>query len=208
MLQTLLDVPYLIQPTPTTCQSTCLKMFAMYLEKKLCISVGAKQKKITDIWKEINEATERPDKTKNSYLNIEWWLEQYFCPQQFGFYKTTDVDLAISRARSKIDAGFPVIVSTNHNRSAGHVILVAGYQLTADAVTCGIEFICHDPYGKFDPQLSSHVYGGRRWEGATCNIDGSQCGPGKFVIYDYEGIRRIREDKHSTGMFYMVSAET
>ncbi len=208
MFQTLLDVPYLIQPTPITCQSTCLKMFAMYLEKKFSISVGAKQKKITNIWKEINEGTKRPSKLRNSYENMEWWLEQHFCPQQFEIYQTTDVDSAISRVRSKIDAGFPVMVSTNHDRTSGHIILVVGYQPTADAASCGIEFICHDPYGKFDPQLSSKVYGGRRFEGATCNIDGSECGPGKFVIYDYDGIRRVREDRHSTGKFYLISAET
>ena len=39
MLNTkILDVPYLTQPTPITCQSTCLKMYAKYLEQKLQMS--------------------------------------------------------------------------------------------------------------------------------------------------------------------------
>ena len=69
-----------------------------------------------------------------------------------------------------------------------------------------IEFICHDPYGKFDPQLHSKVFGKRRYEGGMSLANGGEHGPGKAVIYDYDGIRRIRKDKHSTGKFFMITS--
>jgi len=50
----MLDVPYLIQPTPITCQSTCLSMFAKYLEKKIAIPTAAGDLGIQEIWNDIN----------------------------------------------------------------------------------------------------------------------------------------------------------
>src|SRR5437870_1290666 len=71
MLNTkILDVPYLTQPTPITCQSTCLKMYAKYLEQKLQMSSLGAEKTVQEIWKEINEDPNRPSKVRNSYDNF------------------------------------------------------------------------------------------------------------------------------------------
>ena len=139
---------------------------------------------------------------------MKWWLEKYFSPQKFEVSETISVDTAIARVKSKIDAGFPVMVSTNHDRTAGHIILVVGYQSMPGPVSGGVEFICHDPYGKFDPQLASKQFGRRRFEGGASLVGGGESGPGKAVLYDYEGIRRVRDDKHSSGKFFLVSAKT
>ena len=129
----MLDVPYLIQPTPITCQSTCLSMFAKYLEKKIAIPTAAGDLGIQEIWNDIN--TEYAPESCSS-----------------------------------------------------------------------VRFICHDPYGKFNPQLHSKDYGKRRLQGAMCFWSGGEVGPGKAVSYDYQGIRRSRFDKHSAGTYFMISA--
>ena len=69
-----LAVPYYTQPTPITCQSTCLKMYSKYLETKRSMSNIGANKNIEDIWKEINTGTERPVQVRNSYtLNHLFW---------------------------------------------------------------------------------------------------------------------------------------
>ena len=74
-----LSVPYFVQPTNVTCQSTVLKMFACYLERSVLLqSTGAGEKTILEIWKEINKDPKRPSKVLNAHVNMKWWLERYF----------------------------------------------------------------------------------------------------------------------------------
>ena len=201
-----LDVPYLVQPTSITCQSTCLKMFAKYLAKKTFVSNPGAVKPIQDIWKEINTGTARPAQVRNSYQNMIWWLGKYFVPKRFQVTRLTTVDAAVRKVVHCIDQGYPVMVSTNHSRTSGHIILVIGYATSTGSSPPDTNFICHDPYGKFDPQLFSKTYGKRRYEGGGSLSSGGEMGPGKNVVYDSDGIRRIRKDKHSTDSFFLISA--
>ncbi|MGI9417753.1 MAG: C39 family peptidase [Geminicoccaceae bacterium] len=201
-----LKVPYFVQPTAITCQSTCLKMFGKYMESKIGFSSPGPNQTIQQIWQEINTGIERPVQVRNAYANMRWWLEKYFQPYQFEIFRTDNVDVASRHAVDKIDGGFPIMVSTNHDRTNGHIILVIGYQSSSILASGNVDFICHDPYGKFDPQLSSEQYGRRRFEGGSSLESGGEHGPGQAVIYDYEGIRRIRDDRHSSGRFFMISA--
>jgi hypothetical protein len=139
---------------------------------------------------------------------MKWWLKKHFSPQRFRVFQTDYVQTAMNFVKRQIDAGFPIMVSTNHDRTAGHIILVIGYRSTPGQVSGGVDFVCHDPFGKFDPQLGSHQYGKRRYEGGMSLSAGSEHGPGRAVVYDHDGIRRIRADKHSSGKFFMISAQT
>jgi len=114
--------------------------------------------------------------------------------------------LAIDNVVGHIDVAFPVMVSTNHEWTYGHIILVIGYEEYAPESCSSVRFICHDPYGKFNPQLHSKDYGKRRLQGAMSFWSGGEVGPGKAVSYDYQGIRRSRFDKHSAGTYFMISA--
>ena len=49
----ILSVPFLTQPDNDTCQATCLKMHALYLEQKMRMSVAAAQQSILEIHKEV-----------------------------------------------------------------------------------------------------------------------------------------------------------
>lgn len=203
-----LAVPYYAQPTPITCQSTCLKMYSKYLETKRSMSSIGANKNIQDIWKEINSGTERPVQARNSYTNMKWWLDKYFHPTRFEIKSTMDPDDAIEQVVASINRGYPVMVSTNHDRTTGHIILIIGYSGYARyRSNPNIKFISHDPYGKFDPQLASQQYGKRRYEFGMSLQTGGETGPGRAVQYDYDGIRRIRKDKHSSGTFYLIMAK-
>lgn len=102
---------------------------------------------------------------RNSYGNMKWWLEKYFHPRKFHILNLVNVDDAIRQVIKHIDYGYPVMVSTNHARTSGHIILVIGYETSLGVSTPDVKFICHDPYGKFDPQLLSRQYGRNRYEG-------------------------------------------
>jgi hypothetical protein len=74
---TVLPVPYFTQPTGITCQSTCLKMIATYLEQSVVRqSTGGGAREIQEIWKDINESQQRPVKMRNAHANMKWWLEK------------------------------------------------------------------------------------------------------------------------------------
>lgn len=208
MTNKVLDVPYLTQPTPITCQSTCLKMFGVHLAKKSSMSSLVQGKSISDIWKEINESSDRPSQLRNSYQNMVWWLKKYFPQYKFSVRDTRNTSEAMSHIVKKIDEGFPVMVSTNHSRTSGHIILVVGYTNKQSNMSSEIEFICHDPYGKFDPQLGSNLYGKRRYSEGQTLAQGGEVGPGKGVVYNHEGIQRIRSDKHSNGTYFLISGGT
>jgi len=201
----MLNVPYLVQPTPITCQSTCLKMYASYLASRLAMSVEGAEASISDIWKTINTGDERPVKGRNSYRNMSWWLKNNFPMYKFSVENTKDVDSAIEFIAMRIGEGFPVMVSTNHSRTAGHIILVIGYKSFSVGQCSDTTFICHDPYGKFNPQLNSDEYGKLRFNRGMSMLNGGQTGPGKAITYDHSGIQRIRNDKHSSGTFFMIS---
>lgn len=205
MTEKVLDVPYFTQPTSNTCQSTCLKMFGHYLAGRLAMSSMVHGQSVTGIWKEVNESEERPSKVRNSYQNMVWWLNKYFPSYKFLVKETRNTEEAMSYVVNKINTGFPVMVSTNHSRTSGHIILVIGYKNQYANQSSFVEFVCHDPYGKFDPQLGSNTYGTRRYSEGRSLAEGGEIGPGKSVIYDYQGIRRIRSDKHSNGTYFLIS---
>jgi len=70
-----------------------------------------------------------------------------------------------------------------------------------------VRFVCHDPYGKFGPKLKSKQFGKRRYDQGMTLMAGGEVGPGKAVRYDYDGIHRIRSDKHSNGTYFLVSVK-
>jgi len=180
-------------------------MYAHYLSGRLAMSSMALGLSIPEIWKEINEGADRPSKARNSYQNMVWWLKKYFPNYKFTVKDTRNTDEAMDYAVNKINQGFPLMVSTNHSRTAGHIILVIGYKNYYANQSSPVEFMCHDPYGKFDPQLKSKLYGKKRYTGGMSLEGGGEVGPGKAVTYDYEGIRRIRTDKHSNGTYFLIS---
>jgi hypothetical protein len=206
MTSRVLQVPYLAQPTGITCQSTCLKMFGLYLAARGQVSHPVADQDIGDIWKEINTGNDRPSKDRNSYTNMVWWLGKNFPRHRFSVRSTRDTDEALGYVVDRINAGFPLMVSTNHSNTDGHIILVIGYSGATPGQCSRIQMTCHDPYGRFNPALKSKLYAKRRYDGGASLADGGEVGPGKAVTYDHNGIRRIRSDKHSNGTYFMISA--
>jgi peptidase C39-like protein len=205
MAERTLAVPYLTQPTSNTCQSTCLKMYGLYLARHLAMSTPVEGMSILDIWSQINESKDRPSKERNSYTNMVWWLKKNFPSYEFSVDDTRNPDDAMAHVVDRIDAGFPVMVSTNHSNTSGHIILVVGYEGAEKSQCSMVKFVCHDPYGKFNPKLGSKLHGKKRFTGGSSLMGGGEVGPGKGVVYDHDGIRRIRSDKHSNGTYFLIS---
>ncbi len=213
----ILDVPYYVQPTPTTCQGTCLKMMAAYLDRRLNRQVAVRDPE--DIKKMINTDPNREVKgpnTNNNHTNMKWWLEQEFPEFIFTYDSTRDILEGFRTVINSIDNKYPLIASTNHQRVKGHIILITGYtqrpgsgsaRPSPPEPSSNTVFVCHDPYGRFNPADPSYVeFGRRRWEGGV-SLAGpglGEEGPGKSVIYDLDGIRRIRSDQHSADTFYFL----
>jgi hypothetical protein len=107
MADKILNVPYLMQPTSNTCQSTCLKMYAHYLASKIAISSIVHGLLITDIWKEINESEDRPSQLRNPYENMVWWFNKYFPHYSFAVKDTRNTDEAMSHVVGKINLRIP-----------------------------------------------------------------------------------------------------
>src|SRR5207247_10809262 len=125
----IIPVPYFAQPTGITCQSTCLKMMATYLEQSVVRqSTGAADRDIEAIWKDINEGTKRPVQMRNAHKNMKWWLEVHFPSLHFEYITTTDEARAVESIVRFIDGGFPVMVAVSHVNVEGHIILVVGYE--------------------------------------------------------------------------------
>jgi hypothetical protein len=122
-LSRVLPVPYFVQPTPITCQSTVLKMMSSYLEENVVNARGAADRNILDIWKDINEGNDRPVKARNAHANMKWWLEKHFTTLKFKYMQLAKEDLAIQAIIGFIDSGFPALVSISHARVEGHIIL-------------------------------------------------------------------------------------
>jgi hypothetical protein len=203
----LLQVPYFPQPTGITCQSTVLKMLAVYLERNVVKrDTGALKCEITDIWKSVNGDPKRPSKVRNAHSNMKWWLEERFPTLRFD-YSSTPVDFeAVERIVAFIDRGFPVLVAVSHARVEGHIILVVGYRNYRPVQSSmDFELIVHDPYGAFDPTLRSKLFGARRWEGGSSVTDGSDNGPGRNVALPLAGVSRHRAGDKQLGTYYLMS---
>lgn len=195
-----LNVPYVIQPTWNTCQATCLKMYAMYLDTYGESMFEFGDKSVEEIYNEINTGFERPINKKNSWTNFVWWLNKTNGYDTFHLINTPKEEEAIDYITSSIDLGYPVLVSTNHLYSDGHIILVIGYSISDESC----EFICHDPYGEFHPELLSEYFSETRYSFAQTNSDGSNEGVGKAINLTLNGIKRLRRDSHNSDKFILI----
>ncbi|HUG40908.1 MAG TPA: C39 family peptidase [Longimicrobiales bacterium] len=207
-LNRILPVPYFVQPTAVTCQSTCLKMFATYLERSVVQqSTAAGAREIPAIWKDINQDPRRPVKVLNAHGNMKWWLERHFPRLKFDYSVVADEARAIDSIVPFIDGGFPVMVSISHARVAGHIILVVGYEgYTRGVSSPEFKLVVHDPYGRFDPTLLSTTFGKRRWEGGQSLASGGQAGPGQNNRVVVSGVGRQRTGDARIGTYYLLSA--
>ena len=202
-----LPVPYFAQPTGVTCQSTVLKMFATYLEDNVALqSTGAADRAIPDIWKDINQDPHRPVKAPNAHLNMKWWLEKHFPRLRFQYLHTPAEDQAQESIVRFVDGGFPVLVSVSHMNVKGHIILVTGYEdYVPNASSPDFKLVVHDPYGRFDPSLSSKQFGNRRWEGGMSLASGGESGPGMGVRLAIDAVGRHRASDAARGTWYLLS---
>ena len=131
-----LPVPYFVQPTSDTCQSTCLKMMAAYLEEAVVFqSTGGGTRAIGDIWRDINIGPQRPVQARNAHRNMMWWLQHRFPLLRFEYHTLTDETRVTERIVGFIDAGIPVIVSVSHARVKGHIVLIVGYESYSPALS-------------------------------------------------------------------------
>jgi hypothetical protein len=203
-----LPVPYFTQPTGITCQSTVLKMFALYLEKFVVMQcTGAGERGIQNIWKDINEGPNRPSKMRNAHANMKWWLEIHFRFLRFHYIQTKDEALAIESIVRFINSGFPVLVAVSHINVEGHIILVTGYEnYVPNASSVDFRLIVHDPYGQFDPSLKSKIFGGRRWEGGASLLGGGERAPGMAIKLVIGAVNRHRPSDAYLGTYYLLSA--
>jgi hypothetical protein len=203
-----LPVPYFTQPTGITCQSTCLKMFATYLEARLRQSTGAADRDISDIWTDINTGTKRPVRLRNAHANMKWWLETYFPRVKFEYTTTSDAVLALESIVGFIDDGFPVMVSVSHAGVAGHIILVIGYEnYLPKQSSPDFNLVAHDPYGRFDPALTERLFGKQRWDRGMSLMAGGEQGPGARNRLPIQSVGRRRAGDKRSGTFYLLSAK-
>ncbi len=203
-----LSVPYFTQPTGVTCQSTALKMFALYLEQSVVLqSTGAGERRIQDIWKDINKDPKRPSKELNAHVNMKWWLEQHFPQLRFSYIKVNREDQALEKIIYFIDQGFPVLVSVSHVNVRGHIILVIGYvNYVPNMSSMDFKLIVHDPYGQFDPSLKSKLYGAKRWKGGMSLATGGEWAPGRGTKLPITGVSRHRFGDRALGTYYLLTA--
>lgn len=205
----ILPVPYFAQPTGITCQSTCLKMMATYLEQYIVRqSTGAGARDILNIWKDVNESKDRPSQVRNAHTNLKWWLERHFPSIQFEYSTMAVETRVIEKVVDYIDKGIPVLMSVSHARVAGHIVLAVGYEnyqpLTS---TPDFHLVVHDPYGRFDPSLLSNTYGGKRWDGGMSLVSGGQRGPGQNCRLPLTGVGRQRSGDTNRGTYYLLSGK-
>ena len=203
-----LPVPYFVQPTEITCQSTVLKMFATYLEQSVVLqNTGAGDRRVDDIWKDINEDPKRPSKMRNDHSNMKWWLEKHFPTLQFQYIQTRDETQAVEDIVRFVNGGLPVLVAVSHVNVQGHIILVTGYE-NYSPNQCSEDFrlFVHDPYGQFDPTLKSKVFGRRRWEGGASLLSGGERAPGMATKLPITSVSRQRPGDAYFGTYYLLSA--
>jgi hypothetical protein len=196
----ILDVPYKTQPNNYSCQSTCLKIMAMYNDM-----AHTNDKSIESIYKEINEGVARPVKQKNAWDNIVWWLNLYNGNPSFSLSKTKNQAEAIEYIVKCINNNSPVIISTNNFKTKGHLVLIVGYiNYVPNQSNPDFRFICHDPYGKFFPELHSDLYGPNRYDFGMSLPDGSENGVGKGVEITPTTLKRFRDDTHHSDYYVMI----
>lgn len=202
-----LQVPYFVQPTSNTCQSTVLKMMAAYLEQNVVrTSTGAADSEILTIWKDINEDPKRPEKARNAHANMKWWLERHFPSIKFNYMHTNREDQALESIVRSIDLGFPALVSISHSRVAGHIILVIGYEnYLPNMCSADFHLVVHDPYGRFDPSLLSKLYGKKRFDGGASLLGGGENGPGKGNRVPITSASRQRTGDSTLGTYYILA---
>jgi hypothetical protein len=205
-----LPVPYFAQPNETDCQSTCLKMFALYLEQQGLPSAkeAAATLDIPAIKKEINGSPNRPDKEyKNSHENMRWWLGEHFPALAFVRESTTDPVEALEKIIAFIDSEMPVIVSVSHKGVKGHIVMVVGFQnYTPYQSSADFSLEVHDPYGQFDPELLSKLNGKKRREGGMSLMRGGEKAPGMNCRLPLTSISRRRAGDKALGAYYLLSA--
>lgn len=207
-LSRILEVPYFVQPTAITCQSTCLKMFASYIETRVALqSTAAGARDVLDIWKDVNEDPARPVKVRNAHANMKWWLEKHFPWLRFTYESLNDEARVISALVDAIDGGFPVLVSVSHVRVKGHIVLVVGYEGYEPYMSSpDFRLVIHDPYGRFDPTILSEVYGKRRWESGQSLLAGGESGPGRNNRVPLPSTGRQRDKDAARGTYYLLTA--
>lgn len=207
MIPKLLPVPYFVQPTPVTCQSTCLKMMSVYLEREIVFqSTGAETLPIEQIWSEVNTGPGRPSAARNAHANFKWWLERRFAGLRFKYTTWSNEADAANAITQSIDLRMPVLASVSHERVRGHIVLVIGYEgYDPRMSSVAFQLIVHDPYGRFDPLLDSNLYGGRRMTGAVSLLTGSELGPGQGVRLPITALGRRRSHDASAGTFFLLA---
>lgn len=207
-----LKVPYYTQIATNECQSTCIKMLSEYLDEYLGNPI--KNREIKKIFDKMKNDPNRPDHQYNykSHENMRWWLNLEFNESEygasrfdFGFITTGNSQNAVNKIKSRIDSKMPVMLSTNHTHSSGHVILCIGYNQVGHSgnLSSDYEFICHDPYGDVDSEVQKYWSLGR-WDGGSSGSSGrGESGPGKNVKYNINGIKRVRNDKAGANQFWL-----
>lgn len=207
----ILPVPYFLQPTPITCQSTCLKMMALYLEQSVVLqSTGAGERDIGQIWKDINESPDRPSKIRNAHVNLKWWLERHFPSIKFTYETFSDEARAGEQIVHHINNGMPVLMSVSHARVAGHIVLVVGYENLSPFMSApDFHIVVHDPYGRFDPSLQSSLFGvtgqQRGLQGGMSLVNGGELGPGRQCRLPITGVSRNRKGDSHHGTYYLLT---
>jgi hypothetical protein len=205
----ILEVPYFAQPTGNTCQATCLKMMASYLEQtRAGSSTGALSLNILEINKDVNESEDRPDKKyRNSHANLRWWLERRFPTVTFFYDSFSKKSKALKKIIEFIDGDRPVLVSVSHANVEGHIILVVGYENYSEK-DAGSDFniVVHDPYGRFDPTLRSKTFGGKRFDGGRSLVSGGQNAPGECCRVPLTSVSRQAEEDKAKGTFILLAA--
>lgn len=202
-----LEVPYYVQPDKKTCQSTCLKMYAEFISDKL--SIAFSQKSISEIYNEINldknTGKLKSKNLRNSWVSFASWLNSLFKQTLFEVCLFEDAELAKKYIINSIDLGYPVILSTSNTRTSGHIVLIVGYK-NFDNYNSNpdFKFICHDPYGKFFPELMSDLYGNRRYEEGLSLEIGGESGPGKFLELSFNSLKRNNKESSNYNKYGLV----
>ena len=203
----ILQVPYLVQPDPTWCQSTVLKMMAIYLDESvLHVSSDMQSKQIKDIWNEVNHGAHRPDKQqRNSLANMKWWLQSHYPTLKVTYSEAHSEDAALDVLIRAINSGFPVLLSVSHTSTLGHIILAVGYE-NYEPLTSQPDFhlVIHDPYGRFDPTLKHRLFAKNRFDQGSCQMGGGQLGVGRYNRIPVTSARRARAHDAAFGTYRLM----